>query len=252
MLEQGHKVQFLHHHVIDVANILKYFLRELTEPVLPYAFHDLFLHCLLLDDTVAAVLLVCLLLPRPHLHVLAYLMEVSHVCHAYCNKPILSKDSIFNISIILYFSLQFFHLISGLSEANKMTISNIAIVITPSLMPVSEKISVIQNPQRISAHVRIMEVRIRFEEKWISNKGANFNVPSSFQVLIANADHIGVLPDRIVGKLSLTPSVSNASLLSDDHMSGASFSSKKKRRRSGSLTRELVFCNIAVGFVALL
>lgn len=181
LLDQGQKIQFLHHHVIDVANILKFFLRELSEPVLPYAFHDLFLHCLLLDDTVAAVLLVCLLLPRPHLHVLAYLME-------------------------------FFHLISGLSEANKMTISNIAIVIAPSLMPVSEKISVVQNPQRISAHVRIIEV------------------------LITNAERIGVLPDGVVGKLSLTPSVSNISLLSDDHH-GASFSSKKKRRRSGSLTR---------------
>ncbi|XP_034238141.1 uncharacterized protein LOC117643387 [Thrips palmi] len=182
LLDQGLKVQFSHHHVIDVANLLKYFLRELSEPVLPFAFHDLFLHCLLLDDTVSAVLLVCLLLPRPHLHVLAYLME-------------------------------FFHLISGLSEANKMTISNIAIVIAPSLMPVSEKISVVQNPQRIGAHVRIIEI------------------------LITQAERIGVLPDGVVKKLSLAPSVSNISLLSDDHISGASFSSKKRRRRSGSLTR---------------
>ncbi|KAJ1528393.1 hypothetical protein ONE63_006808 [Megalurothrips usitatus] len=181
LIDQGHKIQFSQHHVIDIANILKYFLRELPEPVLPFAYHDLFLHCLLLEDTVSAVLLVSLLLPRPHLHVLAYLME-------------------------------FFHLISELSETNKMNISNLAIVVTPSLMPVSEKVSV-QNPQRIGAQVRIVEV------------------------LISNADRIGVLPDGVVGKLSLTPSVSNISLLSDDHTSSAAFSSKKKRRRSGSLTR---------------
>lgn len=182
VLDQGQKVQFSQHHVIDVANILKFFLRELPEPVLPFAYHDLFLHCLLLDDTAGAALLVSLLLPRPHLHVLAYLME-------------------------------FFHLISRLSESNKMNISNLAIVVAPSLMPVSEKVSVVQNPQRIGAHVRIIEV------------------------LMSNAERIGVLPDGVVGKLSLTPSVSNMSLASEDHTSGLTFSMKKKRRRSGSLTR---------------
>ncbi|KAK3932796.1 Rho GTPase-activating protein 11A [Frankliniella fusca] len=182
LLDQGHKVQFSQHHVIDIANLLKFFLRELPEPVLPFAFHDLFLHCLLLDDTAGAALLVSLLLPRPHLHVLAYLME-------------------------------FFHLIAGLSELNKMNTSNLAIVLAPSLMPVSEKVSVVQNPQRISAHVRIIEV------------------------LMSNAERIGVLPDGVVGKLNLTPSVSNLSLTSEDHSSGLTFSMKKKRRRSGSLTR---------------
>lgn len=64
------------------------------------------------------------------------------------------------ITVNVFLVFQFFHLISGLSESNKMTISNIAIVIAPSLMPVSEKISVVQNPQRISGHVRIIEVCI--------------------------------------------------------------------------------------------
>lgn len=175
-------VDLSQHHVIDVANILKFFLRELPEPVLPYAYHDLFLHCLLLEDTIGAVLLVCLLLPRPHLHVLAYLIE-------------------------------FFHLISTLSESNKMTGSNLAIVITPSLMPISEKMSLVQNPHRLNAHVRIVEI------------------------LISNAERIAVLPDGVVGKLSLTPSVSNLSLENDDHINGTTFPMKKRGRRSGSLTR---------------
>lgn len=80
LLDQGQEVQLSQHHVIDVANVLKYFLRELPDPVVPFVYHDLFLHCLLLEDSEAAVMLACLLLPRPHLHVLAYLMEVSIQC----------------------------------------------------------------------------------------------------------------------------------------------------------------------------
>ncbi len=53
---------------------------------------------------------------------------------------------------------------------------------------------------------------------------------------MSNAERIGVLPDGVVGKLSLTPTVSNLSLTSEDHSNGLTFSMKKKRRRSGSLT----------------
>ena len=31
------------HHVIDVANILKMFFRELPEPLIPHAYHDVLL-----------------------------------------------------------------------------------------------------------------------------------------------------------------------------------------------------------------
>jgi hypothetical protein len=31
------------HHVIDVANILKMFLRELPEPLIPHAYHEVLL-----------------------------------------------------------------------------------------------------------------------------------------------------------------------------------------------------------------
>lgn len=69
------------HHVIDVANVLKLFFRELPEPLIPYAYHDLFLQCLLTkkSDIVNAIMLSCLLLPALHLSTLSYFMEVGFI-----------------------------------------------------------------------------------------------------------------------------------------------------------------------------
>lgn len=64
-------------HVIDVAVVLKYFLRELPEPLIPYLFHELFIRCLLAEKKTEAILLACLLLPTEHLNVLSFLMQVS-------------------------------------------------------------------------------------------------------------------------------------------------------------------------------
>nr|CAD7567420.1 unnamed protein product [Timema californicum] len=66
-----------HHHVIDVANLLKLFFRDLPEPLLPIAFHDVFIRCLLLkDEALQGVLLTCLLLPTIHLNTIAFFMEM--------------------------------------------------------------------------------------------------------------------------------------------------------------------------------
>lgn len=64
------------HHVIDIAVVLKCFLRQLPEPLIPVAFHDLFLRCSLIENKVEAILLSCLLLPSEHLNVLCYLLQV--------------------------------------------------------------------------------------------------------------------------------------------------------------------------------
>lgn len=64
------------HHEVDVANVLKTFLRELPEPLIPYSFHEVFLRCLLHENKTDLVLLVCLLLPMEYLNTLAYLMQV--------------------------------------------------------------------------------------------------------------------------------------------------------------------------------
>lgn len=64
------------HHVIDIAVVLKSFLRQLPEPLIPYIYHELFLRCSLVENRVEAILLACLLLPSENLNVLCYLLQV--------------------------------------------------------------------------------------------------------------------------------------------------------------------------------
>lgn len=67
------------HHEIDVANVLKTFLRELPEPLIPQCLHDVFLRCVLLETgKLEALLLACLLLPIENLNTFAYIMQVSN------------------------------------------------------------------------------------------------------------------------------------------------------------------------------
>ncbi|XP_067012307.2 uncharacterized protein [Anabrus simplex] len=166
------------HHVIDVANILKLFLRELPDPLLPYNYHDLFLRCLVLKDRqVEAIMLTCLLLPICHLNTLAFLMK-------------------------------FLQKVASRADVNKMTKSNLAVVITPTVMPVEQAF----NASRLNHHIRVVEH------------------------LLNNADRIGIIPELIIDKalnsgLLSTPSGKSAS--SEDIPK----SKKKKKRRSGSLTR---------------
>lgn len=67
----------VNHYEIDVANVLKTFFRELPEPLFPYSYHELFLHCMLVkEDQLEVVLLACLLLPIENLNTLTYFMQV--------------------------------------------------------------------------------------------------------------------------------------------------------------------------------
>lgn len=158
------------HHVIDVANVLKSFFRDLPEPLLPPGnLQETLLRSLLCGDKqIHTLLLTCLLLPPLSLNTLAFFM-------------------------------QFLQTISHHSTSNKMTIENLAIIFTPGLMPLAEIIG-----QRLNNHVKILKM------------------------LMENADKIGVLPDSLVEKaeLQLGPL---KSLVGTDK--------KKKKRRSGSLTR---------------
>ncbi|XP_055948684.1 uncharacterized protein PF3D7_1120600-like isoform X2 [Argiope bruennichi] len=61
----------------DVASLLKQWLRELPEPLIPQYMHDLFIRCQQLENEenrITANLLTCLLLPPNHLHTLKYLL----------------------------------------------------------------------------------------------------------------------------------------------------------------------------------
>lgn len=115
-----------HHHVIDVANILKLFFRELPDPILPPGtVQDSLLRCLLCGDRKAnAIMLTCLLLHPLSLNTLAFFM-------------------------------QFLHTVSQHSDRNKMSIENLAIVFAPGLMPLIEII-----PQRLNSHCKIISMLI--------------------------------------------------------------------------------------------
>lgn len=198
-LESGHPIDRTHN-VIDVANILKYFFRELPDALLPVGnFQEAILRCLLCKGSnerrIAAIKLVCLLLPQRHLNTLVYFM-------------------------------QFLNAVSEHSQQNKMSIKNLAIIFAPGLMPISENIG-----QRLLSHVQIIEI------------------------LIENAHDLGMVPDAILGKvqpdvlhdangtttINATTMAESMSYRSQSETPWTD-SKKKKKRRSGSLTRKYSIC----------
>uniref|UniRef100_A0A182NFT0 Rho-GAP domain-containing protein n=1 Tax=Anopheles dirus TaxID=7168 RepID=A0A182NFT0_9DIPT len=164
------------HHVIDVANIIKTFFRDLPEALLPCGnVQEALIRCLLggHDDRVHKLMMTCLLLPPLTLNTLAYFM-------------------------------QFLHTVSMHADRNKMTAENLAIILTPSIMPITEAIQ-----QRFNSHVKVL------------------------QLLIENSQQIGLIPESILGQLRDETGSVNASMLAGN----VTDKQKKKKRRSGSLTR---------------
>lgn len=184
---------------IDVANILKYFFRELPVPLIPPGnFQESILRCLLCKGTperrVAAIKMMCLLLPTINLNTLVYFM-------------------------------QFLNFVSLYSATNKMSIKNLAIILTPGLMPITENIG-----QRLASHVQIIEI------------------------LIEHAHDIGLVPNNLLARIP-NCLLSESSIADQHNFSIALAKSrrsmgpthlevpqtdvkKKKKRRSGSLTRK--------------
>lgn len=114
-------------YAIDVANCLKSFFRDLPEPLIPYTYHDLFVHCALLKSyRVQALLLACILLPPYHLNTLAFFME-------------------------------FLKKVSMYEKQNKMSIENLAKVVGPNIMPLQDtSMAAVQN--RLQMHLTIIKV----------------------------------------------------------------------------------------------
>ncbi|KAH1001122.1 hypothetical protein HUJ04_013373 [Dendroctonus ponderosae] len=125
-LDRGHPLG-VEHHVIDVAAVLKCFLRELPEPLIAPALNDLFLMCSLdkrpKRDVIECLLLSCLLLPSKNLNVLSYLM-------------------------------QFFNEVASFSLHNKMNFSNLSILVGPNIFPIDEKVA----PKSSLTITRICEI----------------------------------------------------------------------------------------------
>uniref|UniRef100_A0A182Q5S1 Rho-GAP domain-containing protein n=1 Tax=Anopheles farauti TaxID=69004 RepID=A0A182Q5S1_9DIPT len=163
------------HHVIDVANIIKTFFRDLPEALLPCGnVQEALIRCLsgVNGDRVLKLMMTCLLLPPLTLNTLAYFM-------------------------------QFLHTVSMHADRNKMTAENLAIILMPSIMPIADAIQ-----QRFNSHVKVL------------------------QLLIEHSQQIGLIPEFILSQLRDETVSVNASMLAANVTD-----KKKKKRRSGSLTR---------------
>uniref|UniRef100_A0A6V7INB2 Rho-GAP domain-containing protein n=1 Tax=Bracon brevicornis TaxID=1563983 RepID=A0A6V7INB2_9HYME len=113
-----------------------------------------------------------------------------------------------NLATLAYL-MDFFQRVAAYESLNKMSIDNLSKVIGPNIMPVREtSMAAVQN--RLNAHLAIVKI------------------------LIENARKIGLLPKEI---LETIMSDSNTSPGVDLNHSGSSSKQKKKKHRSGSLTR---------------
>lgn len=180
-LENGKSISRSVINVIDLGDVLKSFFRDLPEPLLaPGSCQEMMLRCLLLpreSERVNALLLTCLLLPPVTLSTLSFFM-------------------------------QFLNKIASQCSVNRMTVQNLAIVFTPSLMPLTEQF----NSVRLSNHVKVIEL------------------------LIEHSTEIGIVPKGIVDQLSAATAMPSQEASSS---AAVAAKAKSKKRRSSSVTR---FC----------
>lgn len=110
-----------------------------------------------------------------------------------------------SLNTLAYFT-QFLKTVATHSSQNRMTASNLALLWSENLMPVP----IGSNPQRLTSHHKVIEL------------------------LIENSSQIGIVPERILQKLSQdipkTPKHNYT-------LNAVTTDKKKKKRRSGSLTR---------------
>ena len=98
-------------HPYDICALMKLFLRELPEPLLPARFHDTFLKCQMIDHEEAridAVMLLCLLLPWHHMSTLRFIML-------------------------------FLKRVAAVADRNKMDAANLAVCLAPNILNRREK-----------------------------------------------------------------------------------------------------------------
>ncbi|XP_063539328.1 uncharacterized protein LOC134748461 isoform X1 [Cydia strobilella] len=115
------------HHPVDVASVLKLYLRCLPEPLISAEVQDLLLRCRVTagDDALKPLLHTLLLLPVLHVHLLHYIMELLNY-------------------------------IASRHKENLMDSSNLAIVMAPSIMPLPAASSA----QRLEHHVALVKIFI--------------------------------------------------------------------------------------------
>ncbi|XP_065346400.1 uncharacterized protein LOC135943673 [Cloeon dipterum] len=169
-------------HEVDLANVLKHFLRELPEPLISPAFQDVLSKAQ--KQSNEFMILLCTLLPASHLHLLAFLTE---------------------------FLLD----VASFSKCNLMPASNLAIVLSPSFMPISE-----HRHDKLTNHALQHDNNIRILE-----------------VLINESKDIGEIPMALGYQLGLIDDEKSDEVASNASMDSVSSKTKPRKRRSGSLTK---------------
>jgi hypothetical protein len=118
------------HHVIDIANLLKAFFRDLPTPLIPPTIQDALINCLIhckeYEYKLEAILMTILFLPPIAVNTLAYF-------------------------------LQFLEVITKNSDENYMTVDNLVKVLTPTIMPMQAGNV---NQKRLQTLFQIMEMLI--------------------------------------------------------------------------------------------
>ena len=167
----------------DIASMIKQFLRELPDSVMTSSLHGTFIKCLQLNtpnEQITSILMTCLLLPDMNLRLLRYL------CQFLAKVAMHSKES-------------------------KMTLNNLAIVLSPNLMFTNKDKD---NDKYVKEQTEIVDI------------------------LLKNANSIGMVKDEIVEKVdNMEGEICSMSTSSADELDVVTVNRQRRnRRRSRSIS----------------
>lgn len=184
---------------LDVASLLKQFLRELPEPLLTLSLHDVFISCVQNGKAVdEAVLLSCLLLPP------------------------------YNLATLRYVAL-FLARVAAASDANRMNAANLAVCLAPNLLytdllPASSSSSSHVPNVAVESSLLAAETAVI---RAVVERAAEVGMIS--ESLVQRATLLGTCYSSDVDEHNLNASVSTAGVGRKKSMK------RKKKKRSGSL-----------------
>ena len=167
----------------DIAGMIKQFLRELPDSVMTTTLHSTFIKCLQLNtpnEQITSILMTCLLLPDMNLRLLQYLC-------------------------------QFVAKVAMHSRESKMTLNNLAIVLSPNLM---------------------------FTNKDKDSEKYHKEQTDIVDILLKNAKSIGMVKDEIVEKVdTIEGETCSMSTSSADELDVVTVNRQRRnRRRSRSIS----------------